>query len=171
MRWGLGEASREGLTCQDAGHPERQSGSPPVHGTSQPTLGSCKAISSQTRKASQLETLLAGAGRPRLDWVWVCRGGNSDLHGAAGSDLAGLLGTPSVKGNAFIPEASKARLQLPPAGRHKRQIPSLGSHHTPSFSRLWCVRNMPASKAAFSPFPPSGMPLPLLVSMLSFLPA
>lgn len=78
---------------------------------------------------------------------------------------AWLLGTPSVQGNAFILDASKIRLQLPAADRCERQIPSHGIHSTHLFPRLWCVRNMLASRVAFSPFPPSGMSPPLLVSV------
>lgn len=40
-----------------------------------------------------------------------------------------------VQGNAFIPEASKTRVQLPPAGRHKR-IPNPGFLPTHLFSPL-----------------------------------
>ena len=74
-------------------------------------------------KASQLVTLLAGTGRPRLDWAWVRGGGNPDLHGAAGSATQ-APGDSLSTGNAFIPDASKGRVQLPPAGRHKDRFPT-----------------------------------------------
>lgn len=76
-----------------AGYPQTSPGSPPDYCTSQPTLGSWLPIS------SQLVTLQASTGRPRLDWVWVWGGDNPDLHGAAGSTTQpGSWGLPRCRG-------------------------------------------------------------------------
>lgn len=104
---------------------------------------------------------MAGTGKLRL--ACVCGCGEVTTQTSMGQlehRPAWLLGTSSVQGNAFIPAASKARLQLPSADWRKRHILSLRICPTHLFPRPWCVRNMPASKALFSPFPPSGMPPP-----------
>lgn len=107
-----------------------------------PPRAAVRASPLKPRKASQPETLPAGTGRPRQAKVGLGAGvgvGWWQLWPRRGSwecHPAWLLGTPTVQGNDFIPDASKARLQLSPAGRHGIQSPSLGSHQAPLFPGL-----------------------------------
>lgn len=67
---------------------------------------------------------------------------------------AWLLGTPSMQGMLLSQGTITSCRQT------QETDSQLGFHPTRLFLHLWCVRNMPAPKAGFSPFPPSGMPPP-----------